>query len=92
MPNGRPGPIVSSSKRPVTLPEPRCPMCDTVMEECQLMLYEHPFAPGKYVWHETWGCDSCHTEHTFPARLEFLELVRDSKLLPRAARTLYLPK
>jgi hypothetical protein len=92
MPNDRRREPVSSSRRPVTLPEPRCPFCSARMEQCQLMLYEHPHIPKAYIWHETWGCDSCHTEHTFPARREILELARNAKLLPRSGRTLYLPK
>lgn len=82
----------TANPRRVTLPTPRCPLCYAVMEEAQLMWYEAPRAPGLYCWHEVWGCDSCHTEHTFPARIEFLQMAANSILLERSGRTIHLPK
>lgn len=73
------------ANREITLPTPRCPFCFAVMEEAQLNITEKGLE-------ETWGCDSCHTLHTFPARIEFVMLVGASNLLPTAHKTLYLPK
>lgn len=62
--------------RKTTLPIPRCPMCHAVLEEAQISWVKDGRGPfDKSRWEETWGCDSCHTMHTFPARLEFLEYV-----------------
>jgi len=72
---------------------PRCPFCDHILEEVQLKLEEHPNNPGgPLVWHEVWNCDSCNTNHVFPARLEFLEFVSNSQILERSNRILHLPR
>lgn len=69
------------------IPVPRCPNCDAILEEAQL------YWDGEMgVWCEAWGCDSCHTNHIFPARIEFLEAVHNSQQLPRHNKMLYLPK
>lgn len=71
---------------------PRCPFCHERMEEVQLKWEESPVNPLVKCWHEVWGCDSCHTNHVFPARLEFLQAARKSMMLERSHRVLHLPK
>lgn len=66
---------------------PRCPNCEAIMEEIQL--YWDGEA-GR--WMECWGCDSCHSNHIFPARIEFMEAARNSVLLERSNKVLHLPK
>lgn len=71
---------------------PRCPMCHTIMESMQLKWESDPMNPLVSCWHEVWSCDSCHSNHVFPARIEFLEMVRNSQLMKRAHRVLHLPR
>lgn len=80
--------LIKKTKMPI----PRCPLCDAILEEAQLI-----FKDG--MWHECWGCDSCHTMHMFPARLDFLEFVKGSQNRPGSTqmptsvgRALFLPK
>lgn len=78
--------------RTVTLPEPRCPLCFCVMEEVQIKIEEDPFNQFRVIPHEVWGCSSCHTNHVFPARREFLEFLGLSKMLETNNRVIHLPK
>lgn len=71
---------------------PRCPFCHHILEEVQLVLDAAPWDCEIAIWHEVWNCDSCNTNHVFPARPEFLELVNKSELLEAASRVLYLPR
>lgn len=75
----------------ITIPTPRCPFCESIMQECQLKWEEKPNAPHEFCWHEVWWCDSCHTNHVFPARYVFLEYVRNSQQLERGRRITHLP-
>lgn len=75
------------NRREVTVPTPRCPICDAIMEEAQLR-----WNGERVQWEEVWGCDSCHTMHCFPARIAVMEQVLGSRLMPKADRVLYLPK
>jgi hypothetical protein len=84
------------SKSEVTIPTPRCPLCDAKLESMQLQYFEAPNSPGNYCWHEVWNCDKCNTNHSFPARLAFLEQcnssILQSKTFERAGRILHLPR
>lgn len=77
--------------REVTLPTPRCPFCECVMQEVQLKVEQDPFNPLRVIPQEVWCCDSCHTNHIFPARVEFLIYVGRSELLPLLHRVEHLP-
>lgn len=74
----------NTNKRAVTLPDAYCPICNEHMEAMQLTLMESPLDPTKIVWHEVWTCDSCRTNHVFPARLAFLEFLGIDSHKPNA--------
>lgn len=79
-------------QRTITLPEPRCPFCHAVMEEVQIKMEENMKSfPPVVTPHEVWNCSSCHTNHIFPARVEFLEYLGLTHLLPTSNKVLYLP-
>lgn len=79
------------SRNGVTLPDPRCPFCHVIMQEVQLKWEEAPFDPTKLIPHEVWNCDSCHTNHVFPARIDFLRYVGASHILPFLRRIVHNP-
>lgn len=81
-----------SARKVVGMHIPRCPMCDARLEEVQLRKGEIPGHEPMVGWMETWGCDSCHTNHTFPARIEFLQRVANSQMLEKSKFALHLPK
>lgn len=70
---------------------PRCPFCHARMEEVQLVFAEDPKNAMQKIWQEVWNCDSCHTNHVFPARLELMERVRNSQLMERGQKVNHLP-
>lgn len=76
----------------VTMPEPRCPFCNAVLEEVQIVDRELVEHPGIYAPHEVWNCSSCNSNHIFPARIEFMKHVGASKTLQRSGRVEYLPR
>lgn len=75
----------------ITIPTPRCPFCFAIMQECQLKWEPKPNAATEYCWHEVWQCDSCHTNHIFPARHIMLEYIGNSQQLERGQRIIHLP-
>ena len=77
--------------RELSIPTPRCPFCNAILEEAQLKWEAKPQAPNEFCWHEVWTCLGCKTTHVFPARKVFLEYVKDSQLLPRSDKVLLLP-
>lgn len=84
---------VTLHKKTNTNKIPRCPICHSKMEEVQMKWEEIPNTfPPRHGWHEVWGCDSCHTNHVFPARIAFLQAARNSLLMERANRVIHLPK
>jgi hypothetical protein len=76
----------------VTIPSAYCPFCHNKMEEVQIVMKEIPNVPGSYGPKEVWNCDSCNTNHVFPARLAFLEYVGNTFQLDISSRVLHLPR
>lgn len=76
----------------VTIPDPRCPFCHAKMEEVQIVITDIKNVPNSYGPKEVWNCDSCNTNHIFPARREFLAHVGQTFTLDVAGRVLHLPR